>query len=165
MQPVVHVAEQAEYLKARRCGRIVVERGRLDAVYGRWWPHETSLLEVYWDRWRRNYTSDRCELFYHAPWGSSRYLTLSYVRSGPETSLSTFYAATLVLDEIARLKDSNAIVCNVTNVRISDRLMTRWGWVTHCESWKGRHFIKRLYGKHPEIPGVWRERLKLGSTA
>ncbi|MEM7504965.1 MAG: CoA transferase, partial [Pseudomonadota bacterium] len=29
---------------------------------------------------------------------------------------------------IERLKDSNAIVCNVTNVRISDRLMTRWGW-------------------------------------
>jgi hypothetical protein len=75
--------------------------------------------------------------------------------------LSTFYAATLVLDEIARLRDANAIVCNVTNVRISDRLMRRWGWEEHCQQWMGRHFIKRFYGHFPDIPSSWRERLNL----
>ena len=162
LQPVSNVGAAGEVLKSRRYGRIVVDSGRLEAVYARWWPHVSSLIEVQWEKWRRAFEQDRCELFYHIPWGSSRYITLSYVRSGPKTSLSTFYAATLVLDEIARLRDSNAIVCNVTNSRISDRLMTRWGWTAHCPNWKGRHFIKRLYGEHPEIPLVWRERLQLG---
>lgn len=157
-------ASQGDLLRARRCGRIVIHEGRLSAVHGRWWAHAGSLMEVYWQKWRRTLTSDRCELYYHVPWGSSRYLTLDFVRSGPKTSLSTFYAATLVLDEIARLKDSNAIVCNVTNTRISDRLMERWGWQAHCPNWKGRHFIKRLYGEHPTIPRVWRKRLGLGEV-
>ena len=79
------------------------------------------------------------------------------------TALSTFYAATLILDEIARLRDTNAIVCNVTNLRISDRLMLRWGWEKHCQHWAGRHFIKRFYGRYPEISSTWRERLGLAT--
>ena len=73
----------------------------------------------------------------------------------------TLYAASLVLDEVARLRRSQAIVCNVTNRRISDRLMQRWGWEEHCQQWSSRHFIKRLYGEYPEISSSWRERLRL----
>ncbi|HBE66664.1 MAG TPA: hypothetical protein DDW52_00815 [Planctomycetaceae bacterium] len=108
--------------------------------------------------------SDVCELYYHAPLACPRFLTLSYVRSGPKTSLSTFYAATLMLDEIARLKQTGAIVCNVSSDRLTDRLLARWGWDEHCESWTGRHFIKRLYGDYPRIPEVWRKRLRLSRS-
>ena len=45
--------------------------------------------------------SDRCELFYHQASAEGGFLTLAYVRSGKSTSLSTCYAAALVLDEIA----------------------------------------------------------------
>jgi len=36
-----------------------------------------------------------------------------------------------VLDEIARIKGADALLCEVANFRISDRLMTRWGWTPH----------------------------------
>lgn len=163
IQPVSNIAQHAELLANRRCGRIVAERGQLEAVYGRWWPYIGSLLQTWIDKRFRLVTSDRCELYYHAPLTSSKFLTLSYVRSGPKTSLSTFYASTLVLDEIARLRRANAIVCNVTNVRITDRLMQRWGWEEHCQDWAGRHFIKRLYGEYQTIKPFWRQRLRMGS--
>lgn len=162
LRPVHSIGTDQARLSARMCGRIVIEDRRVEAVYGRWWPYSASLLRVWMDKRWRSFPSDRCELYYHAPWTTSKFLTLDYVRSGPRTSLSTFYAATLVLDEIARLRQSNAIVCNVTNTRISDRLMHRWGWEEHCQNWSGRHFIKRLYGTYPVIPAVWRERLGLG---
>lgn len=164
MTPVTHIARQAKTVARRKCGRIVVNRGTLEAVYGRWWAYQGNHLQVLWDKRTRRFPRDRCELYYHAPWASPGCLTLSYVRSGPGTSLGTFYAATLVLDEIARLRDAAVIVCHVTNDRISNRLMKRWGWQQHCLEWSGRHFIKRLYGEHPEIASVWRQRLTLDGS-
>ncbi len=158
---VTHLARGRATLAARRNGRIVIDGARLVAVHGRWWPHWSSLLDVWFDIRRRPLRSDRCELYYHQPWGAPNFLALSYVRSGPGTSLSTFYAATLVLDEIARWKRAHAIVAHITNPRISDRLLERWGWQAHCLSWPGRHFIKRFYGEYPEISRHWRSRLTL----
>lgn len=161
LAPVTNVSDYRELLRRRRAGRIVTQAGQLHAIYGRWWPHSGNLFQVQWDTMFRNVAGDRCELFYHVPSAASGFLTLSYVHSGPRTSLSTFYAATLLLDEIAQLKQSCAIVCHVTNARISDRLLTRWGWQAHCLQWKGRHFIKRLYGNYPTIAPQWRQRLTL----
>ncbi len=76
------------------------------------------------------------------------------------TARASLYCATLVLDEIARLKRSHAIVAEINNPRISDRLMERWGWERHCLSWRGRHFIKRFYGVFPAIPAAWQARLR-----
>lgn len=156
-----NVVANSAALRRTRSGRIVIEKGRLDAIYGRWWPYTGNMLQVWWDIKLRRYPRDRCELYFHAPLFSSKFLTLSYIRSGPLTSLSTLYAASLVLDEIAELKEANAIVCNVTNQRISDRLMKRWGWEEHCLNWRGRHFIKRFYGEYPIIGEHWRDRLTL----
>jgi hypothetical protein len=161
LRPVSLVSQNRQLLFRRKVGRIVTQRGRLEAIYGRWWPHWGSMLQVQWDTRARALQQDRCELFYHQPTAAPGFLTLAYVHSGPRTSLGTFYAATLVLDEIARLKDSLAIVAHVTNLRISDRLLERWGWEAHCPHWSGRHFIKRLYGKHPVIAAAWRNRLSL----
>lgn len=161
LPPVTNIATQEQRLVQRRAGRIVAERGRLQAVHGRWVPYYGNLLQVYWDTAVRQFGRDRCEIYFHQPRTASSFLTLSYVRSGPETSPSTIYAATLVLDEIARLKSSNAIVTQVTNSRITDRLLARLGWQAHCEQWRGRHFIKRFYGHYPVIPAFWRSRLSL----
>lgn len=161
MTPVTAIASSREVLRQRRAGRIVTRSGRLQAVYGRWWPYSGNLLRVQLDTLFPSSDEDRCELFYHVPSSAAGFVTLDYVHSGPRTSLASCYAATLVLDEIATLKQSNAIVCHVTNRRISDRLLTRWGWQAHCQHWKGRHFIKRLYGNYPAIPPHWRKRLCL----
>ncbi len=161
LRPVTNVATEGARLTTRRAGCIVTEQGRLRCVVGRWWPYAGNHLQMLWDMRFRSLTSDRCELYFHSPLGSPRFLTLAYIRSGPATSLSTAYAATLVLDEIARLKQANAIVCHVTNASISDRLMLRWGWQSHCPQWSGRHFIKRFYDHYPSIPASWRSRLSL----
>ncbi len=159
LEPVTSIATQKHLLQVRRSGHIVVESGRLLAVYGRWWPYFGNHLQAAFDRRVRGGNDDRCELFYHSPLGAPQFITLSYIRSGGRTSLASNYAATLVLDEIARINQSLAIVCNVINDRISDRLLARWGWEAHCQHWSGRHFIKRFYGKYPEISSSWRTRL------
>jgi hypothetical protein len=120
-----------------------------------------NLLQAYWDMRFRPLQQDRCELYYHQAWGAQSFLTLSYVRAGAQTSLTTLYTAALALDEIARLKQSAAIVSHVSNSRISDRLLQRWGWQQHCLNWPGRHFIKRFYGSFPRIGKQWRERLRM----
>lgn len=162
LEPVTQVTCQAELLRQRGSGVIETRAGRLQAVYGRWWPHAGNLLQMQWDLLLRQLPQDRCELYYHAPLGAPGYLTIDYVRSGPGTSVSTLYAAALVLDAIAALRQSQAIVCHVTNSRISDRWLRRWGWEQHCLHWKGRHFIKRFYGVYPQVPAHWQSRLTLG---
>ncbi|MFO1064240.1 MAG: hypothetical protein U0892_10280 [Pirellulales bacterium] len=105
--------------------------------------------------------SDRCELFFHRPWNGRRYLVLGYVRSSQRTSLTSFYLATLVLDRIAEAAGSDFIVTELSNPRITDRLMSRWGWEQHCSGWSGRHFIKRFYGEYPAITPEWLERMNV----
>ena len=156
---VTDLSREAPTLASRRSGMIVTENGRFRAVVGRWWPHYGSLVEFLWDRKLRRMPGDRCELFYHQSLASPGFLTLDYVRTGCATRLTTCYTASLVLDEIARLRKTNAIVCNVINDRISDRLLERWGWEAHCPTWSGRHFIKRFYGEYPSVPSDWQARL------
>lgn len=159
--PVTDISAMAPQLSARRAGHIVVHGGKLVAVFGRWWPYLGNHLRAAWDQRFRKTEDDRCELFYHAPLSATQFLTLSYIHSGERTSIASVYAATLVLDEIARLKGALAIVCNVTNDRISDRVLARLGWESHCQNWSGRHFIKRFYGRYPSIQGTWRTRLTM----
>ena len=59
------------------------------------------------------------------------------------------YAAMRVLDEIARIKRTDAVVSEAFNWRISGRLAERWGWERHKPSRWRRHFIKRFYGSYP----------------
>lgn len=162
LQPVVDCRAQRDLLVRRRQGCIVVKDRQLVAIHGRWWAYSGNVLRVLVDQHRRAHRQqDACELYFHQSFSVPDFLTLAYVRSDAGTSLSTFYAATLVLDEIARLKNSSAIVTNVVNARISERLLRRWNWRRHCLSWRGRHYIKRFYGQFPDIPDIWRERLRM----
>jgi hypothetical protein len=76
-------------------------------------------------------------------------LALTYVLSTRQCRLATFKGALDVLDEIARLKGTDALLCDAANSRISDRLLSRWGWQSHCPSRWHRNFIKRFYGVYP----------------
>ena len=77
------------------------------------------------------------------------YLALKYVVSHRETTLASFRGALRVLDEIARLKGVDALVCEASNPRISARLLRRWGWERHLPRSRRRHYIKRFYGQFP----------------
>jgi hypothetical protein len=76
----------------------------------------------------------------------SNYLSLAYVNTSWATPYRTFLTALRVLDEVAAIKQSDAILCEVSNSRISDRLLRRLGWAAHLEESSRRHWIKRFYG-------------------
>lgn len=152
-------ADRHAEIRRWRSAVIETRQGRLVAIrrrWGRrvsWW--RAQLEGRWWHRWR---TGDRCRLYYYQPLPIPDYLTLAFVVSTRETRLATFRRALTVLDEIARLKGSWAIVCQPMNERISDRLLARWGWEPHCRGERGRHFIKR-FGK----PFRWSEEADISS--
>ena len=164
LKPVTSLATQKPLLYHRTCGCIVTEAGQFKAVYGRWWPHLGNWMQIVWDVHFQTMPQDRCELYFHQPSGCRNFIALSYVRSGPATSAATGYVGLLVLDYIAKIKRTDAMVANVTNNRISDRLLTRFGWETHCHDWPGRHVIRRFYGSYPGLESKWLPRLGLATA-
>ena len=55
-----------------------------------------------------------------------------------------------LLNEIARIKRSDAILCDAWNSRMSPRVLHRWGWEPHTSSRWHRNYIKRFYGCYPK---------------
>jgi hypothetical protein len=104
------------------------------------------------ERRHRRWSEDRCRLYFNQPLRFSNFLAVPYLLSGRGTTLATVYAALWALDEIARIKRTDAILADVLNLRISDRLLARRGWAPHKPSRWHRHFIKRFYGKYPPVP-------------
>ena len=92
---------------------------------------------------------DHCRLYYNQPLSSPNFLALRYIVSTERTSYATFRAALAVLDAVAALKRTDAIVCDVANPRLTDRLMRRWGWDAHKPQRWHRNFIRRFYGHYP----------------
>ena len=141
----------AESLRRRPYGVIETEDGRLKAIHLRPWPKIISATEVSFlgRRYHRTADGNRCLLYYNQPRSCPNFLALKYVVSSFRGTLRTFRCALVVLDEIARLKHTDAIVCEAANLRLSDRLAHRWGWESHVEKSRRRHFIKRFYGTYP----------------
>jgi len=137
-----------ELVRRRRYGMILVRRGELDSIQFRPWPKLISVAEVrWWGSWQHERGQpDECRLYYNQPQQHSNYLTLAYIHTSWATSYRTFVASLRVLDQIAEIKGSDAILCEVSNPRISDRLLCRQGWVRHLEQSSRRHWIKRFYG-------------------
>lgn len=134
---------------SRRYGVIEARCGSFGAVHFRPFPKFASQAEAWLDRvtrrWRQ--AEDICWLFYNEPRSCPGFLTLAYLVSSNKTSLASVQAALAALDEIARMKRSDAIVCDASNLRLSDRIMSRYGFVRHAPALAGRHFIKRF--EHP----------------
>jgi hypothetical protein len=139
----------ADSLHRRRYGTIVAQDGLLQGIRLRLLPCQVSLPRVWLAQqtvsWRQG---DYCRLLYDQPWGHDAYLTVKYLEGGAETTLSTLCAALAALDEIARLKGSDALLCQAKHPRLSDRLMLRAGWQRHALSLPGRNYIRRYYGEH-----------------
>ncbi len=144
----------AEAIRDGRYGVIDCRQGRLAAIHLRPVPKLVSAWEVWTlGQWsHRLRPGDRCLVYYNQPRRFPNFLVLIYLLSFRDTSIATVRRALAVLDEVARLKGSDALLCNVASWRISDRVMFRCGWEPHCPSRWSRHFIKRFYGKWPCHP-------------
>ncbi|MEM9186639.1 MAG: hypothetical protein AAGB00_09115 [Planctomycetota bacterium] len=152
-QAITDLASGADALRSRRYGVIETRAGRLSSVQLRPWPTLFSLRELWpvGDRYHALGAPDRCRLYYNQPIGSSNFLALKYVVSTRGTSYRTFRAALAVLDQIAELKRTDAIVCDAANSRLSDRFMRRQGWEPHAPMPWRRNFIRRFYGRYPGV--------------
>lgn len=137
----------------RAYGTIIVEDGEFQRIRFKPWPKIISSLEINLLGQKTHNAAesqDRCTLYYNQPFFHKRFLALKYIVSTKGTSFKSFRLAVRVLDEVARIKQSDAIVSEVTNFKISNRLMKRWGWESHLKDRPNRHFIKRFYGEYPE---------------
>jgi len=140
-------AQHAEIVSGRY-GVIEIVDGQFLQITLRPWPKLVTLWEsLGWGEYlHRHRSGDRCRLFYNQPRGSENYLALKYIVSTRGTTLRSFQTALAILDEIARLKRSDALVCQAANLRLSDRLMRRFGWEQHTAN--PRNYIKRFYGEY-----------------
>lgn len=138
----------SEALRRRRYGVIETSGGRLVAVHLRPWPKLLSWPEIWpvGPGYHARGAADRCLLCYNQPRRFGNFLALKYIVSTPSTSYATFRAALVALDELARLKGSDALLCDAANTRLSDRLLQRLGWTPHAPKRWRRNYIKRLYG-------------------
>lgn len=142
-------AQRAELI-AGRYGVIEVLNGHFQQITLRPWPKIVSLWEsLGWGEYlHRRRPGDRCRLFYNQPRGSDSYLALKYIVSTRGTTVRSFQTALAILDEVARLKRSDALVCQAANLRLSERFMRRYGWEQHTAN--ARNFIKRFYGEYSQ---------------
>ncbi len=141
----------ASAIKGRRYGVIEVADGKLVAIHLRPWPKLISTTEAQWlGGWQHGRRrKDQCLMYYNQPVGQSNFLALKYVVTSFGTKYRTVRKALLILDQVACLKQTDAIVAEITNRRISDRALERMGWVKHFPNSGKRHFIRRFYGQYP----------------
>jgi hypothetical protein len=151
---VTDLVDGAEVLRRRPYGVIEASDGHFRRVLLRPFPKIASAPEILISGGlhHRHRRGDRCRLYYNQPWRFPQFLALKYLVSARQTKMRTLIRALAVLDEIARLKRSDALLCDVGNWRISTRLMARWGWEPHCPTRWHRHYIKRFYGRYPPPP-------------
>ena len=140
-----------ERLRRGRYGVIETRAGQLYAIHLRPWPKIISALESEWlgRRFHQSRSGDRCLLFYNQPWRFPQFLALTFTVSGCDCSFATARRAAETFDEVARVKRSDALLCDAWNLRISDRLLARWGWEPHKPQRWHRNYIKRFYGHYP----------------
>ena len=149
-QRITDLDRQADVVRRRRYGVIEMSEGHLSAVRFRPWPKIASLPEIrLLGRWHhRRLAGDRCWLYYNQPFTASNYLSLTYIVSARDTTLATVRGALCVLEEIAEIKQTGAIICDIGNQRISDRLLARCGWEPLESGRWHRQFIRRFYGDY-----------------
>ena len=152
-QHVTDPIADADIIRRRRYGVIEVAGGQLTRIRLRPWPKISTAPGVLLGGWCHDRRpGDQLQLYYNQPRRFPRYLVLRYVVSTRNTSMRSLVRALGVLDEVARLKQSDALMCDVGNPRIDQRIMTRFGWEPHCPSRWHRHYIKRFYGTYPPRP-------------
>jgi hypothetical protein len=155
-ETVTDLYAQADVIHRRPYGVIDMVDGRLHRVVLRPFAKYVSLFEaLFWgDFYHRRISGDRCRLFYNQPRQHPNYLSLKYMISSRDASLASMLGAAAVLDEIARIKQSDAILTDAANLRISERFLKRLGWERHTKARYHRNYIKRFYGQYPAVRRV-----------
>ena len=141
---VASVEGNVDRIRMWSYGELELSDGKLLRIYPRWWPRIASQWESFQDSYIRNLSADFCRVYYAFPRRAPGFMSVLYARSGPKTQYKTLYRAVTVTDAIARLRNSDAIVCQTISPHASERLMNRWGYVRHAFVLGDNHFIKRL---------------------
>jgi hypothetical protein len=143
--PHVTRLESCESQIARwRYGEVETCEGQVTGLYARWWPRIGSELDVAMDNYLSQLRENSARFYYAFPLRSPGYMTILYAHSGPRTSYATLYRGIETMDAIAKLRRTNAIVCQATNAKLEERTMNRWGYVRHALALGDNHYIKRL---------------------
>ena len=148
---VFDLEESRDLINRVPYGMIEAAAGEFQFVQLRPWPKLISGLEAMWQGVlsHRRVHRDRVQVWYNQPRAHRNFLALSYGLSAIGTTRATIRAAHQSLDRIAEIKQSDAILCHVTNRRITDRVMHHYGYERHLTQRRGRHFIRRFYGNYP----------------
>jgi hypothetical protein len=123
---------------------IILRHGQLVVVQARWWPRWGTVFGAMMDRVARNLPDDECRFYYAFPRTSPGFMSLLYVHAGEKTTYKTFHQGIAAIESLAKLNRSQAIVCQVTNDRLTERMMRRWGYVKHAEHLGRDHYIRRF---------------------
>jgi hypothetical protein len=147
-------------------GMIEASQGKLSFIRIRPFPKLVSMAEAMWiGGWsHRRIRRDRVQVFYNQPARHRNFLVAKYAVSELGTTLATMRASFRTFMEIARLKQVDAALCQVLNPRVTDRIMKYWGFEPHHPRGRGRHFIRRFYGKYPDYTD-WIDQLVLPASA
>ncbi len=169
-ETVIDLEAHADVIRRRRYGVIEAREGRVTSIRFRPLPKWVTLPQaiVFGPRRHRRWSADCCRLYFNQPRRFANFLALPYMVSGCGTRLATIYAALAALDEVARIKRSDAILADVQNDRIGPRLLERHGWQPHAPSRRHRNYIKRFYGEYPPVGqacGLTTPRLKTTTRA
>jgi hypothetical protein len=143
---VTDFAAEADRLRRRGCGVIETAGGRLVRVVLRPFPKIATALgsRLFGRLAHRLRRGTRCRLYFNQSRRFPQFLALRYVVTTRDADYATFRAALTALDEIARLRGIDALLCDAANLRLSDRFLQRLGWVPHAPMPGHRNFIKRL---------------------
>ena len=137
---------EADVVRRRRYGVIETCAGRLVRIVYRPYPKTATafggrLLGRLSHRLRRG---NRCRLYFNEPRSCPGFIALRYLESTRDADYATVCRALTALDDVARLKNADALVCDAANLRITDRSLARRGWVPHAPMVGHRNYIKRL---------------------
>lgn len=133
-----------QIVKRWRYGAIEIRDGELDHVAARWWPRLASEWESLREQLIKTLPVGVCRMYYSFPWRTPGFMVLAYAHSGPETTYQTIRCGLRTLEQIAGVWHAQAIVCQATNNRLSERTMNRWGYEKHALSLGDNHYIRRL---------------------
>ena len=138
----------------RSYGVIEVRNAELYAIHFRPYPKLVSVAEIKWSEfWQRSTATIQCDrvlLYFNQPLLHKKFLALKYFVSDYKSSLASIAVCLSVLDYVAKIKQTDAIVTEITNNRIKDRHLSHFGWEEHMQGKRARHWIKRFYGEYPE---------------
>jgi hypothetical protein len=166
LKTVTDLRNDVELLRRRRFGVIDIRNGELESIRLRPWPKLVSIIGVAWGQWHHVHVpGDRLRLYYNQPFLYSNFLALKFAISSRHTTLATVHRALEVLDEIAQIKRSDALLCDAANFRLSSAMLARYGWEQHAASRWHRNYIKRFYGEYPRLWQSAEQEIVLARTA